>query len=62
MFDNDVVRNEHDIIISAKMQNFQFFQFFDETVFKFEQFDNNKFKNNKNEYKNKKYIVKSIRC
>ena len=51
MFDNNVVRNKHDIMISVKMQNSRFFQFFDKIVFIFEQFDDDEFENDENEHK-----------
>ena len=57
MFNNDVVRNEHDIIFSIKMQNFKFFEFSNEIVCKFEKFDDDEFENDENERKNKKHMT-----
>ena len=56
MLNNDVVRNEHEMIFSIKMQNFKFFECSNEVVSKLEKFGDNEFENDKNERKNKKYV------
>ena len=42
MFNNNVIRNEHNIIFSIKMQNFKFFKFSNEIVCRSEKFDDDK--------------------
>ena len=54
---NDVIRNERDIIFLIKMQNIEFFEFSNKTVCKFEKFDDDKFENDKNKRKKKEYIT-----
>ena len=57
MSNNDVVRNEHDIMFSIKMLNFEFFEFLNEIACRFKKFDNDEFENDKNKRKNKKYVT-----